>query len=332
MNKLFSIVALSGVLGCAFAAPATTINGAGSSFVYPAMSSWTNDYYNKTGKKINYQSIGSTGGLNLLKAHTVSFAATDVPQQKSDLQANKWVQYPIIMGGIVPIVNLQGVGPNQLTLNGQVLAAIYSGKISKWNDPAIQKLNPNMQLPSNRIITVHRSDGSGTTYNFTNYLSTVSPAFKQQVGTGTFVQWPTASLGIGGKGNAGVATQVQNIKNSIGYVEYAYAKEAHLDTAAMQNAAGKRVVPNASTFASAASMAPWASHPDYDLLVTDSPGANSWPIMATTFVLLPTTDSNRAAVNAFLKWVYNNGNASAQQLDYATLPQSLRDGIVKQLG
>jgi phosphate transport system substrate-binding protein len=265
------------------------ITGAGSTFVYPVLSAWASDYATQTGTKVNYQSIGSGGGVSQVKAGTVDFGATDQPLAADELAKSKLAQFPVVIGGIVAVVNLSGAEPGKLRLTGPVLADIYAGKIKTWNDPAIVRVNPGMSLPSAAIAVVHRSDGSGTTFNFTHYLSQVSPTWKASPGEGKTVAWPT---GVGGKGNEGVAGYVKQIPNSIGYVEYAYALQGGMTYAALQNAAGSFVTPSAETFSNAAASADWARARDFDLVMTNAPGANAYPITATTFVLMPTVPTD----------------------------------------
>ena len=300
------------------------VTGAGSSFIFPVLSDWASTYHDQTGVEINYQSIGSGGGLRQLFARTVDFAASDKPLTQKALAQHHAIQFPMIVGGIVPIVNLPSIANNKLILNGSVLADIYMGKIKHWNDPRIAKLNPGLKLPDDAIISVHRSDGSGTTFNFTNYLSKVSAKWKQTVGSDTVVSWP--GFGLGAKGNAGIASQVEQMPDSIGYVEYAYAIQNHLDTARMVNADGKVVRATKGSFAAAAANADWKDAPGFYLVLTNQPGANSWPIVATTFVLIPQKPIRSAATAAsvkFFKWAYANGAQSADRLDYVSIPASV---------
>lgn len=305
------------------------IMGAGSSFIYPAMSKWTNEYYNLNQTKVNYQPIGSGGGIRQIYSRTVSFAASDKPLSTKELKQHKLIQFPAIVGGIVPVVNIKGIKANQLILSGKVLADIYLGKITYWNDPAIQILNPSIQLPHSMILSIHRADGSGTTYNFANYLAKVSPTWKNNVGVNTTLKWP--GNGVGAKGNAGVAAQVQNLPNSIGYVEYAYAHEGGLTTTKLINKAGKAVAPSLSTFKAAAANAKWSPKQDYQLILTNQPGANSWPINASTFILLPTdnTKIQNQAILKFFNWTYTNNIALniTKSTDYVSIPQSVVKNI-----
>ncbi|MCU1047922.1 phosphate ABC transporter substrate-binding protein PstS [Stenotrophomonas maltophilia] len=306
-----------------FAANAAEITGAGASFIYPVMSKWSADYNAATSNKVNYQSIGSGGGIAQIKAKTVDFGSSDAPLKPEELAASGLAQFPSVIGGVVPVVNVAGIAPGALKLDGTVLANIFLGKIKTWNDPAIAALNPGVTLPSAKITVVHRSDGSGTTFNFVNYLSKVSPEWKSSVGEGTSVQWPA---GIGGKGNEGVAAYVKQIKGGIGYVELSYALQNKLSYTAMKNAAGRFVQPSDASFAAAAASADWANAKDFYLVMTNAPGAESWPITATNFILVhkkPKNAANGKATQEFFRWVYKSGDAQARQLDYVPLPDSL---------
>ncbi|WCE06517.1 phosphate ABC transporter substrate-binding protein PstS [Pseudoxanthomonas sp. JBR18] len=306
-----------------FAANATDVTGAGSSFVYPVLSKWSAAYAEKSGNHVNYQSIGSSGGIAQIKAATVDFGASDKPLDAADLAKSGLGQFPVVIGGIVPVFNVPGVAPGAMKLDGATLAAIFMGSITKWNDPAIAALNPGVTLPELRITVVHRSDGSGTSFNFTNYLSKVSPEWKSKVGEGTSVTWPT---GIGGKGNEGVSAYVRQIKGGVGYVEYAYALQNKLSYAAMRNAAGKVVMPDDQTFSAAAATADWASAKDFNLIMTNAPGANAWPITATTWAIMYKKPKNAAQSKAaldFFKWSFEQGQAQAKALDYVPLPAEL---------
>ncbi|WMJ68541.1 phosphate ABC transporter substrate-binding protein PstS [Stenotrophomonas sp. 24(2023)] len=311
----------------AFAANAAEITGAGASFIYPVMSKWSADYNAATSNKVNYQSIGSGGGIAQIKAKTVDFGSSDAPLKPEELAASGLAQFPSVIGGVVPVINVAGIAPGALKLDGTVLANIFLGKIKTWNDPAIAGLNPGLKLPDAKITVVHRSDGSGTTFNFVNYLSKVSPEWKSSVGEGTSVQWPA---GIGGKGNEGVAAYVKQIKGGIGYVELSYALQNKLSYTAMKNAAGKIVQPSDASFAAAAASADWAGAKDFYLVMTNAPGAESWPITATNFILVhkkPKNAANGKATQDFFRWVYKSGGAQAKQLDYVPLP----DSLVKQI-
>ncbi len=299
------------------------ISGAGASFIYPLVSQWSADYNTDTGAKINYQSIGSGGGIAQIKAGTVDFGSSDKPLSSEELAQAGLGQFPSAIGGVVPVINVEGLQPGQLKLTGALLAEIFLGKITTWNDAAIAAVNPGLVLPAMKVSLVHRSDGSGTTFNLSNYLSKVSPDWKRRVGEGTSVQWPG---GVGGKGNEGVASYVQQIKGGIGYVELAYALQNGMSYAALQNAAGNFVQPNAESFAAAAASADWANARDFNLVITNAPGANAWPITATNFMLMPKQpkDGKRTADTlAFFKWAFENGQAQANTLHYVPLPPEL---------
>ena len=294
------------------------INASGSSFVYPLMSQWTSDFYKTTGVKINYQPIGSSGGINQLLANTTSFAASDQPLTTTDLNKNQWSQFPVAMGGIVPVINLKGITNNQLILDGTTLANIYLGNDKYWDCADIKALNPHLNLPHKMIVAVHRADGSGTTYNFTYYLAQVSDSFKQRIGVNTLVSWP--GMGIGGKGNAGVANQVQSIPGSIGYVEYAYAFQSKLTTIRMKNQAGQVVIPSLESFSAAALHAKWSAQSSYYLILANQSAENAWPIVATTFILYPTSNKNKKTLKQFFNWVFTHGNVQARALYYVAVP------------
>jgi len=319
-------VAAAGAL-IAGSALAAEITGAGATFPYPVLSQWSTDYSATTGVKINYQSIGSGGGIAQIKAGTVDFGASDKPLPPDELAQSGLAQFPIVIGGVVPVVNIEGVAPGKLKLTGAVLADIYLGKIQKWNDPAITALNGDLKLGDAAISVVHRSDGSGTTFNFADYLSKVSEEWKSKVGEGTSVQWP---VGVGGKGNEGVAAYVKQIKNSIGYVELAYALQNKMSYASMKNSAGKFVEPSLESFAAAAASADWTKVKDFHLVITDAPGATSWPITASSFVLMykqPKDATRSKTALDFFKWALEKGQKQAQALDYVALP----DPLVKQI-
>ncbi|HEY5850596.1 MAG TPA: phosphate ABC transporter substrate-binding protein PstS [Lysobacter sp.] len=302
---------------------ATQITGAGATFIYPLISKWSDDYNKATGAKVNYQSIGSGGGIAQIKAGTVDFGSSDKPLSSEDLSASGLGQFPSAIGGVVPVVNLEGIEPGKLRLTGALLADIFQGKVTTWNDPAVAAVNPGVALPSTKINIVHRSDGSGTTFNFTNYLSKVSPSWKSAIGEGTTVKWPG---GVGGKGNEGVASYVQQIKGSVGYVELAYASQNKMTYTALQNAAGNWVQPNAESFQAAADGADWANAKDFNLVITNAGGAQAWPITATNFILMykqPKDAKRSADTIAFFKWAFENGQAHAQSLDYVPLPPAL---------
>jgi len=298
------------------------ITGAGSTFVYPILSKWSTTYNAKTGSKINYQSIGSGGGIAQIKAGTVTFGASDKPLSPEELKESGLAQFPIVIGGVVPVVNLEAAKAGEMRFTGPVLADIYLGKISKWNDAAITALNPKMNLPDQKITVVHRSDGSGTTFNWVNYLSKVSEEWKSKIGEGTSVNWPT---GIGGKGNEGVAAYVNQIKGSIGYVELAYAMQNKMKYTEVKNKAGNFVDPSLETFQSAAANAEWKA-PDFYEVITDAAGKDSWPITASVFVLMykqPKDAATSADALKFFKWALNEGQGDAKELDYVALPTTL---------
>ncbi|MGV8959456.1 MAG: phosphate ABC transporter substrate-binding protein PstS [Stenotrophomonas sp.] len=306
-----------------FTASAADVTGAGASFIYPVMSKWSSDYNAATGKQVNYQSIGSGGGIAQIKAATVDFGSSDAPLKPEELAAAGLAQFPSVIGGVVPVLNVAGIAPGALKLDGPTLGNIFLGKIKTWNDPAIAAQNPGLTLPAAKITVVHRSDGSGTTFNFVNYLSKVNPEWKTTVGEGTSVQWP---VGIGGKGNEGVAAYVKQIKGGIGYVELSYALQNKMSFAAMKNAAGRIVQPSDASFAAAAASADWASAKDFYLVMTNAPGAEAWPITATNFILVhkkPKNVANAKATQEFFRWVYKSGDAQAKQLDYVPLPDAL---------
>jgi phosphate transport system substrate-binding protein len=303
------------------------VTGAGSTFVYPVLSAWAADYQKQSGTRINYQSIGSGGGISQVKAGTVDFGATDQPLASDELAQSGLAQFPIVIGGIVAVVNVPGLSSGQLRLTGPLLADIYAGKVKSWADPAIAAINPGVKLPNANIAVVHRSDGSGTTFNFTHYLSQVSPAWKSGPGEGKTVSWPT---GVGGKGNEGVAGYVRQIPNSIGYVEYAYVVQNHMNYALLQNAAGTFVGPSAESFANGAETANWGQAKDFNLVMTNAPGANAYPITATTFILMPKQPKDKAKSDAalsFFKYALGKGQPQAKKLDYVPLP----DALVKQI-
>jgi len=324
VNYKTLVGAVAGLAMFTAAATAAQITGAGSTFVYPVLSKWSAAYQTASGKSINYQSIGSGAGIAQVKAKTVTFGATDKPLTTNELNAAGLIQFPVVIGGIVPIVNISGVKPGQLVLDGPTLAAIFLGKISTWSDPAIKKLNPGVSLPSTAIKVVHRSDGSGTTFQLSTYLSRVSPEWKSGVGADTAVDWPA---GIGAKGNEGVAGNVSQLAGTIGYVEFAYAKQNGLTYAKMVNRAGKTVEPNTDSFSAAAASADWvdAAKSGFYVLFLDSPGPTSWPIAATTFVLVHKDPPDKAATAdalKFFQWSFENGDQAAISLDYVPLPDN----------
>ena len=320
MNFIKAIVA-AGLVAASTSAFAADITGAGATFPYPVYSKWADAYKKETGNGLNYQSIGSGAGIKQIIAKTVTFGATDAPLKPEQLDKEGLVQWPMVMGAIVPVVNLEGVKPGEMVLDGETLANIYIGKITKWDDPAIKKLNPKVSLPSDAITVVRRSDGSGTTFNFTDYLSKVSADWKAKVGSGTAVEWP---VGVGAKGNEGVAGNVGQTKNSIGYVEYAYAKQNKLTYTGLVNSAGKTVQPTIAAFQAAASNADWAKAPGYYLILTNQPGEASWPITAATFILMhkePVDKAASAEAVKFFKWAFEKGAKAAEELDYIPMPE-----------
>lgn len=310
-------------------AAANDITGAGASFPYPIYAKWAEAYKAATGKSLNYQSIGSSGGIKQIRAKTVDFGATDDPVSAAELEKDGMVQFPAIMGGVVAIYNLQGI--NDIKLTGDVLADMFMGWIVNWNDPKIAALNPGVKFPDQTITVSHRADGSGTTKVFTDYLTKVSPRWKEKVGSSATVQWPAAAS-IGGKGNAGVAANVSKIRGSIGYVEYAYAKQNKLPYASLRNAAGKFVKADDDTFQAAAAGADWAKAPGMALMLTNQPGDQSWPITAASFILMYKQPTNAAASKealAFFDWAFKNGGKLAADLDYVPMPASATDFIRK---
>jgi phosphate transport system substrate-binding protein len=322
MNFIKTIVAV-GMVAASTSAFAADITGAGATFPFPIYSKWADAYKKETGNGLNYQSIGSGAGIKQIQAKTVTFGATDAPLKHEQLEKDGLVQWPMVMGAIVPVVNLEGIKPGELVLSGELLGDIYLGKIAKWNDPAIAKLNPKLKLPTDAITVVRRSDGSGTTFNFTDYLSKSNAEWKTKVGSGTAVEWPA---GVGAKGNEGVAGNISQTRNSIGYVEYAYAKQNKLTYAAMINKAGKTVQPTMAAFQAAASNADWAKAPGYYVILTDQPGEASWPITAATFILMHREPADKAAsaeAIKFFKWAFAKGDKMAEELDYIPMPESV---------
>ncbi len=326
MRNLFKslVGAVAGVAIAATAAMAADIAGAGATFPFPIYAKWASVYKGSSGVGLNYQSIGSGGGIAQIKAKTVTFGATDAPLTKAQLDAAGLAQFPTVIGGVVPVINVKGIAAGQLVLDGATLAAIYQGKISRWDDAAIKKLNPGLNLPSQAIAVVHRSDGSGTSFIFTTFLSRISADWKANVGAATSVDWP---VGIGAKGNEGVAGNVAQTAGAIGYVEYAYAKQNHLTSIKMINKAGKTVAPTVDAFRAAASGADWAgaANNGFYIILVDQGGDASWPITATTYILVykqPVDPAATAEVLKFFKWAYANGDELALGLDYVPLPDS----------
>lgn len=319
----------AGMIAAAIAYPAFAIDisGAGATFPYPIYAKWADSYKKATGNGLNYQSIGSGGGIKQITARTVTFGASDMPLKPEELEKIGVIQFPTVMGGVVPVINIEGIKSGDVTLDGPTLGKIFLGEVKTWDDPAIAKLNPKAKLPKQAIAVVHRSDGSGTTFIFTNYLSKVSADWKSKVGNNTAVEWP---VGIGAKGNEGVANNVANTKGSIGYVETAYAKQNNLTTTNLINKDGKTVSPNTKSIMSAAAGADWANAPGFYMILTDSTGADSWPIAGATFILLPKQPKDPAAAGEALKffaWSYKNGSKMAEELDYIPMPES----VVKQV-
>lgn len=304
-------------------ASAADISGAGATFPYPIYAKWADAYKKETGTGLNYQSIGSGGGIKQIKAKTVTFGASDMPLKPEELEQAGLIQFPMIMGGVVPVVNLKGIKAGEVKLSGTVLANIYMGEITKWNDAQIKALNPNVNLPNTAIAPVYRSDGSGTNFLFTDYLSKTSPKFKTQIGANTSVQWPA---GIGAKGNEGVANMVKQTDGSIGYVEYAYAKQNNITHLDLQNKDGKTVSPKIEAFQAAAANADWANAKGYYVLLTDEPGAESWPITGASFILMyktPQDVASSAEALKFFDWAYKNGSKMATELDYVPMPEAV---------
>jgi len=322
--KHLRTLAAAGLLAASvLPAAAADITGAGSTFVYPILAKWADAYRKDTGIGLNYQSIGSGGGIKQITNKTVTFGASDMPLKPEEVAKAGFVQFPVINGADVPVVNLAGIKPGELILDGPTLANIYLGKVAKWNDLAITKLNPGVKLPDTPIVVVHRSDGSGTTFIWTNYLSKVSSEWKDKVGESTAVEWP---VGIGAKGNEGVANNTANTTGAIGYVEYAYAKQNNMTYAKMVNAAGKTVAPATDTFQAAAAGAQWTSAEDFYVILTNAPGDKSWPIAGSTFILMygsPQDPKTAAAALKFFDWGYKHGQQMAADLDYVPMPDSV---------
>jgi len=325
MKKIAALV-LTVVLAVATAVYAEEmLNGAGATFPYPVYSAWANEYNKVTGMKLNYQSIGSGGGIKQIAERTVDFGASDKPLKPEELAKDNLIQFPAVIGGVVPVVNIPGIKAGDLRLDSEALCKIYLGEIKNWSDPKIKELNPKVKLPKSDITVVHRSDGSGTTAIFTDYLSDVCPSWKEKVGTGTSVSWP---VGIGGKGNEGVANYVQQTANSVGYVEFAYAKQNNLAHAVLKNHAGTFVEPTFESFEDAAATASFDPKKDFYLWLNDAPGKKSWPIAGATFILLAKEkkESNMKVVK-FYDWAFKNGDGKAKELIYVPLPKSLKDKI-----
>jgi phosphate transport system substrate-binding protein len=321
--KFMKAIVAAGLVAVSTSAFAADITGAGSTFIFPVLSKWADAYKKDNGAGVNYQSIGSGAGIKQIQAKTVTFGATDAPLKADQLEKDGFAQWPMIMGAIVPVVNVDGVKAGDMVLDGDTLAKIYLGTITKWDDPAIAKLNPKLTLPSAAISVVHRADGSGTTFNFTDYLSKVSADWKSKVGSGTAVEWP---VGVGAKGNEGVSGNIGQAKNTIGYVEYAYAKQNKLAYTGLVNKAGKTVQPETAAFQAAAANADWANAPGYYLILTDQPGDKSWPIVASTFILMHKDATDKASSQEaikFFKFAFEKGTKMAEDLDYIPMPESV---------
>ena len=323
MRMIFAAVLAAGMAVCSIAG-AATLSGAGSTFAAPIYEKWAATYATKTGDKLNYQSIGSGAGIKLINAGTVEFGASDMPLAPDVLARDGLSQFPTVIGGVVPVVNIPGVAPGQLHLTGPILADIYRGIRRFWDDPVIQSYNRGVKLPHLPITVVHRSDGSGTTFIFTNYLAQVAPHWRTGPGVGVSVAWP---VGIGGKGSDGVAAYVRQTPGSIGYVEYAYSLENHMTYTLMQNKAGRWVAPTAANFAASAAKARWDKAPGFDLVLTNQPGPSAWPISGATFILVRSKQTNPAVgreVLSFFDWAYKNGDPAALSLDYVPLPANVK--------
>jgi phosphate transport system substrate-binding protein len=327
LNTLFCSLGLTASLLAAGTACAADLTGAGATFPYPIYAKWAEAYKAQSGNGLNYQSIGSGGGIKQIEAKTVDFGASDMPLKPEDLDKNGLMQFPAVMGGDVPVYNIKGIKPGELKFTGELLANIYLGKITKWNDPAIVALNKGVALPDENITVVHRSDGSGTTFIWVNYLSKVSPEWKTKVGEGTSVAWP---VGTGGKGNEGVSSYVQRLNGAIGYVEYAYAKQNKMSYGEVKNKDGQFVKPDEDTFKAAAAGAEWDKAPGMYLLLTEQPGKASWPITGATFILMhkvqdkPETGTE---VLKFFDWAYKNGSKMAADLDYVPMPEKVQNEV-----
>jgi len=331
MFHLKSWLIAAGFSAASMLSLAADITGAGATFPFPVYSKWSEAYKEKTGVGVNYQSIGSSGGIKQIKAKTVDFGATDAPLKADELEKEGLVQFPAVIGGVVPIVNLEGVKPGEVKLSGDVLAKIFMGSITNWQDKEIKELNPNVKLPNAEITVVHRADGSGTTFTFTEYLSKANPSWTEKVGVGAAVKWPAASS-VGGKGNEGVAANVSRIKNAIGYVEYAYAKKNNISHANLRNKEGQIVGPDDSTFAAAAAGVDWSKFPGMAASLTDASGAKSWPITTATFILMykePTNKKASADVLKFFDFAFKDGKKMALELEYVPMPDSTTEFIRK---
>jgi phosphate transport system substrate-binding protein len=329
--KLFRTLTAVAVIAAAGIAPvmALDISGAGATFPYPIYAKWADAYKKETGNGLNYQSIGSGGGIKQITAKTVTFGASDMPLKAEELQKSALVQFPTVLGGVVPVINIEGIKPGEIVLDGPTLSKIFMGEIKSWTDPAIIKLNPTAKLPAQAIVVVHRSDGSGTTFIWTDYLSKVSADWKSKVGANTAVEWP---VGLGAKGNEGVANNVGQTKGSIGYVEYAYAKQNKLTFAKLINKAGKAVGPTSESFQAAAASADWAGTPGFGVILTNEAGEGAWPVSGATFILIHKQPQDPAAAAEALKffaWGYAKGGKMAEDLDYVPMPQNVITSIQK---
>ena len=331
MLKIKTWVAALGLSVLAASAMSAEITGAGATFPFPIYAKWAEAYKAKTGNSMNYQSIGSSGGIKQIKAKTVDFGATDAPVSFEDLEKDGIVQFPAIIGGVVPVVNIEGIKPGQVKLSGELLADVFSGAIAKWNDKRIAEMNPGIALPDAAITVVHRADGSGTTAVFTDYLAKVNANWKSTVGAGAAVKWPAASS-VGGKGNEGVAANVSRIKNAIGYVEYAYAKKNNMTHLNLRNQAGQVVAPDDETFAAASASTDWSKVPGMGIYLTNAPGAKSWPITGASFILMykdPANKANSAEVLKFFEFAFKEGKKMAADLEYVPMPDATTDFIRK---
>lgn len=327
------ITAFIGALLISASAISADITGAGATFPYPVYAKWAEAYKKETGVSLNYQSIGSSGGIRQINNKTVTFGATDAPVSGENLDKLGQVQFPAIIGGTVPVINLDGFKPGELRITGPVMAEVFMGTVSKWNDPKLVALNPGKKLPDIAITIVHRADGSGTTFNWTDYLSTISPEWEKRVGRGAAVKWP-ASTSVGGKGNEGVAANVNRIKGSIGYVEYAYVKKNNMVFLQLQNKSGRWVSPDDLTFAAAADGADWFSVPGMGLSIVDQKNPNAWPVSSASFIIMYKNPDNKAQSQAVLKffdWAFKNGKKMSEELDYVHLPSTLQDQIRQQV-
>ena len=331
MRHIKKTILAVGAVAAAFAYPALAIDisGAGATFPYPVYAKWADSYKKETGNGLNYQSIGSGGGIKQITAKTVTFGASDMPLKAEQLEKDGLVQFPTVLGGVVPVINVEGIKPGDVVLDGPTLGDIFLGKIKSWDDPAIKKLNASVKLPAQPIVVVHRSDGSGTTFLFTDYLSKVNPEWKSKVGANTAVEWP---VGLGAKGNEGVANNVGQTKGSIGYVEYAYAKQNKLTNTKLVNRDGKPVAPTAESFMAAAANADWEGTPGFGVVLTNEPGAESWPLAGATFILMHKVPQDAVAAREALKffdWAYAKGDKMAEELDYVPMPDKVVGAIKK---